>query len=293
VTEENQPWVEVDVKETPPPESPEPPKEEVPEPKPAPEYGSRAEKRIRQLVARAKELEDRATRAEALAAQREAESRRVAEQAKGTENSAISVYAQSLDTKLKTAEKRFQDAYEAADKEALLQAQHELIEAKLELKALDSWNKSQNSRTQAPAPAPAQVQAPQAPPQLNVAPATQEWMAKNPWFGRGEGKDPIATMAAVGVSEQLIAEGYDPSSAEFYEEVDRRIVENIPRLRAQEPRNPVVAGSRTPTRRIRLDEATVATSKKLGVALEDAARYAEKIQAAGNDYVTIDVKRRR
>lgn len=290
MTEENQSWVEVDVKDTKPPEVPDPPKEESPEPKPAPEYGSRAEKRIRQLVARAKELEDRATRAEALAAQREAESRRVAEQAKGTENSALSVYAQSLDTKLKTAEKRFQDAYEAADKEALLQAQNELLDAKLELKALDSWSKAQNSKAPAPVQAPTPAQAP---PQLNVAPATQEWMAKNPWFGRGEGKDPVATMAAVGVSEQLIAEGYDPASPEFYEEVDRRIVENIPRLRAQEPRNPVVAGSRTPTRRIRLDEATVATSKKLGVALEDAARYAEKIQAAGNDYVTIDVKRRR
>lgn len=290
MTEENQSWVEVDVKDTKPPEVPDPPKEESPEPKPAPEYGSRAEKRIRQLVARAKELEDRATRAEALAAQREAESRRVAEQAKGTENSALSVYAQSLDTKLKTAEKRFQDAYEAADKEALLQAQHELLDAKLELKALDSWSKAQNSKAPAPVQAPTPARAP---PQLNVAPATQEWMAKNPWFGRGEGKDPVATMAAVGVSEQLIAEGYDPASPEFYEEVDRRIVENIPRLRAQEPRNPVVAGSRTPTRRIRLDEATVATSKKLGVALEDAARYAEKIQAAGNDYVTIDVKRRR
>lgn len=290
MTEENQSWVEVDVKDTKPPEVPDPPKEESPEPKPAPEYGSRAEKRIRQLVARAKELEDRATRAEALAAQREAESRQVAEQAKGTENSALSVYAQSLDTKLKTAEKRFQDAYEAADKEALLQAQHELLDAKLELKALDSWSKAQNNKAPAPVQAPTPAQAP---PQLNVAPATQEWMAKNPWFGRGEGKDPVATMAAVGVSEQLIAEGYDPASPEFYEEVDRRIVENIPRLRAQEPRNPVVAGSRTPTRRIRLDEATVATSKKLGVALEDAARYAEKIQAAGNDYVTIDVKRRR
>lgn len=287
--EEQENWVEVDVNaETKAPETPAPVPEEAPKPKE--EYGSRAEKRIRQLVSKAKELEERAQRAEALAAQREVEVRRTAEQARGTEDSALSVYAQSLDTKLKTAEKRFQDAYEAADKEALLQAQHELIEAKLELKALDTWKKSQDSRPQSQ-PQPQNQPRPQ--PQLQVSPATQDWMNKNPWFGKGEGKDPVATMAAVGISEQLIAEGYDPSSAEFYEEVDRRIVDNIPRLRAQEPRNPVVAGSRTPLKRIRLDEGTVTTSKRLGVALEDAARYAEKISAAGDGYVTIDVKRRR
>lgn len=286
--EEQEKWVEVEVN----PKTPEPPKDETPvetqeEPKAEEKFGSRAEKRIRQLVAKTKELEERASRAEAAAHAKAQEAERATKQARGTEDSALSVYAQSLDTKLKTAEKRFQDAYEAADKEALLAAQHELIEAKLEMKALDTWKKGQAQQPQ-PQPQPQ----PQAAPQVKVAPATQAWMQKNPWFGKGDGKDTVATMAAVGISEELIAEGYDPGSEEFYEEVDKRLGDNLPRLR-REPRNPVAGQARTPSRRIRLDEATVAASRKLGASLEDTARYAEAIKDAGEGYVTIDVKRGR
>lgn len=286
--EEQEKWVEVEVN----PKTPEPPKDETPvetqeEPPPEEKYGSRAEKRIRQLVAKTKELEERASRAEALAQAKAQEAEKAAQQARGTEDSALSVYAQSLDSKLKTAEKRFQDAYEAADKEALLAAQHELIEAKLEMKALDTWKKGQAQQPQ-PQPQPQPEE-----PRARVAPATQSWMQKNPWFGKGDGKDTVATMAAVGISEELIAEGYDPNSEEFYEEVDKRLGDNLPRMRRQEPRNPVAGQARTPSRRIRLDEATVAASRKLGASLEDTARYAEAIKDAGEGYVTIDIKRGR
>ncbi len=289
--ENKEDWVEVDVAPTETPKADATPVENAPEEE---KVGHRAEKRIKQLLARVKDAEDRASRAEIAAEVKAKEAAEALEKAKGTETSAHTVYRNSLQDKIKVAEKRFQDAYDAADRDAILAAQNDLIEARLEVKALDAWERSNKVD---PAPAP-QAPAPQAPQQL--APATKEWMDSNPWFGRGANADRLATAAAVAISDDLVTEGYDPASTEFYEEVEKRLVAEMPRMASKiskgepEPRKPVVAGqSRTPSRRIRLDEGTVRASNRLGATLEDTARYMEKIQDAGDGYVNIDVKRGR
>ena len=289
--ENKEDWVEVDVAPTETPKADVTPVENAPEEE---KVGHRAEKRIKQLLARVKDAEERASRAEIAAEAKAKEAADALEKAKGTETSAHTVYRTSLQDKIKVAEKRFQDAYDAADRDAILAAQNDLIEARLEAKALDAWERSNKVD---PAPAP-QAPAPQAPQQL--APATKEWMDSNPWFGRGANADRLATAAAVAISDDLVTEGYDPASTEFYEEVEKRLVAEMPRMASKiskgepEPRKPVVAGqSRTPSRRIRLDEGTVRASNRLGATLEDTARYMEKIQDAGDGYVNIDVKRGR
>ena len=290
--ENKEDWVEVDVAPTETPKADVTPVENAPEEE---KVGHRAEKRIKQLLARVKDAEERASRAEIAAEAKAKEAADALEKAKGTETSAHTVYRNSLQDKIKVAEKRFQDAYDAADRDAILAAQNDLIEARLEVKALDAWERS-NKVDPAPAPQAPQPQAPQA----QLAPATKEWMDSNPWFGRGPNADRLATAAAVAISDDLVNEGYDPAGAEFYEEVEKRLVAEMPRMASKfskgepEPRKPVVAGqSRTPSRRIRLDEGTVRASSRLGATLEDTARYMEKIQDAGDGYVNIDVKRGR
>lgn len=298
MNEEKKDWVEVEVNsaapQTPPVETP----AEKESDKQDEDLGHRAQKRIRKLVATAKDLraENQQIKAE-LDAARKAAVEAVAK-ARDTESTAYDLYGKSAGDKIKLAEKRFQDAYDAADKEALLQAQHELIEAKLEVKALEAWQRAQKTpEVPAAQPAPArQEEGPQ------LAPITKTWMDDNPWFGRGPEADKTATAAAVAISDELIEEGHDPSTQEFYQEVEKRLVVEIPRMAAKlqrgggepEPRKPVVAGqSRTPGRRVRLDEGTVRASNRLGASLEDTARYLEKIQDAGDGYVTIDIKRGR
>ena len=288
---ENKDWVEVEVAPTETPKVDVTPVEAAPEEE---KVGHRAEKRIKQLLARVKDAEDRASRAESEAAAKAKEAADALEKAKGTETSAHTVYRNSLQDKIKVAEKRFQDAYDAADRDAILAAQNDLIEARLEVKALDAWERS--NKVEAPPPAPQ----PQPQQQQQLAPATKEWMDSNPWFGRGPNADRLATAAAVAISDDLVTEGYDPISTEFYEEVEKRLVAEMPRMSSKiskgepEPRKPVVAGqSRTPSRRIRLDEGTVKASQRLGATMEDTARYLEKIQDAGDGYVNIDIKRGR
>jgi hypothetical protein len=288
---ENKEWVEVEVAPTETPKADVTPVEVAPEEE---KVGHRAEKRIKQLLARVKDAEDRASRAETEAAAKAKEAIEALEKAKGTESSAHAVYRNSLQDKIKVAEKRFQDAYDAADRDALLAALKDLNEASLDNRALEAWDRSDKRVDTPPPPSPPQQQ------QVQLAPATKEWMDSNPWFGRGPDADRLATAAAVAISDDLVAEGFDPNGTEFYEEVEKRLVAEMPRLASKiskgepEPRKPVVAGqSRTPSRRIRLDEGTVRASNRLGASLEDTARYMEKIQDAGEGYVNIDIKRGR
>ena len=302
---EDKEWVEVEVN-SPAPESPKAdvtpvdvPQEKTEKPEDdVSELGHRAQKRIRKLLGTTKEMqaENQRLKEELEQARKVAEETRL--KAKETESTAYDLYGKSALDKVKLAEKRFQDAYDAADKESLLQAQHELIEAKLEVKALEAWQRNQK----APEPNPVAPQPTPQAPQQQLAPITKDWLDSNSWFGRGPNADRTATAIAVAISDDLLEEGYDPNSQEFYGEVEKRLVAEMPRMASKlgrgggepEPRKPVVAGqSRTPSRRIRLDEGTVKASQRLGATLEDTARYMEKIQDAGDGYVNIDIKRGR
>lgn len=297
---EDKEWVEVEV--TPTPEVPKADVTPVEEPKEKTaetvnDLGPRAQKRIRKLLATNKEMAAK----QHLLEEELKQTRLLAEEArlkaKETESSAYDIYGKSALDKVKLAEKRFQDAYDAADKEALLRANHDLIEATLEVKTLEAWQRSQKVAEPQGAPqAPQRQQTPQIPE------ITREWMDSNSWFGRGADADRLATAAAVAISDELIEEGFDPNSKEFYGEVEKRLVVEMPRMasklgrveKEKEPPAPVVAGqSRTPGKRIRLDEGTVKASQRLGASLEDTARYMEKIQEAGEGYVNIDIRRGR
>ena len=298
---EEKEWVEVEVN-APAPEAPK--ADAAPVEKPAEteekpddsELGHRAQKRIRKLVAERKEADEQAQRLkfELEALRKEADE--IRRKARESESTAYDLYGKSAQDKLAIAQKKIKDAFDSADKDALVEALDAMSDAKLEVRAIQAY------KTATPQGEPQQAPpAPPAPPQPQLAPATKEWMDSNPWFGRGPNADRTATAAAVAISDDLIEEGFDPASPEFYGEVEKRLVAEMPRLASKlgkekepEPRRPVVAGqSRTPGRRIRLDEGTVRASTRLGASLEDTARYMEKIQDAGDGYVNIDIKRGR
>ncbi len=284
---EDKQWVDVEVN------SAETPKVETPQEEEVSQMGPRAQKRIKQLVSKAHTLEAEVSKwkQEAEAAKKMAAE--AAEKVKGTESTANQVFRDSLQEKLKAAKAKWDAAYDAADKEAMFAAQSEMMATQVDLKALEAWQRNAETK-----PAPQKPQ-PQAPKQ-QIAPVTKQWMDNNPWFGRGENADRAATALAVAISDDLMQEGFDPASQDFYEEVEKRLLAEMPRManklsgREPEPRKPVVAGqSRNPSRRVRLDEGTVRASQRLGASLEDTARYAEAIQNAGDGYVTIDIKRGR
>jgi hypothetical protein len=121
-----------------------------------------------------------------------------------------------------------------------------------------------------------------------VDPKVEDWAERNPWYGR----DTAMTHAAWGIHKQLISvEGFDASSDEYYHELDRRIRETFPQKfqqsaapnqnRPQRNVQAVAPASRSSgvsnaRRTVKLTPSQVAIAKKLGVPLEEYAKYVKE-----------------
>ena len=112
-------------------------------------------------------------------------------------------------------------------------------------------------------------------------PKAEAWSEKNSWFG----KDTAMTYTAFDLHKTLTeTEGYDPSSDEYYAEIDKRIRLEFPHKfannsdTAEKTTKPVqtVASAKRSTRSgrqtVRLTSSQVAIAKKLGVPLEEYAK---------------------
>ena len=110
-------------------------------------------------------------------------------------------------------------------------------------------------------------------------PKAEDWASKNAWFGQ----DTAMTYTAFDLHKKLTEdEGYDPSSDEYYSEIDKRIRLEFPhkfdRKDPTETTKPVqtVASAKRTTktgrRTVKLTPSQVAIAKKLGVPLEEYAK---------------------
>ena len=112
-------------------------------------------------------------------------------------------------------------------------------------------------------------------------PKAEAWSEKNTWFG----KDTAMTYTAFDLHQKITDEGFDPSSDEYYAEIDKRIRLEFPHKFAnnndtaeKETTKPVqtVASAKRSTRSgrqtVRLTSSQVAIAKKLGVPLEEYAK---------------------
>ena len=116
---------------------------------------------------------------------------------------------------------------------------------------------------------------------VQISQKAQEWAAKNEWFGA----DRVMTQAAMAIDEELRAQGVVSDSDEYYNNVNKRMKEYFPQRFAQdstvkEPatKQPVqnVAGvSRRQGGRksVKLTKSQVVIAKKLGVPLEEYAKF--------------------
>ena len=92
------------------------------------------------------------------------------------------------------------------------------------------------------------------------------------------------TYAVFGLHKKLIEEErFDPQSDEYYTELDRRMAEEFPhkiKSQSKRPAQTVASASRTVSgrsgRKVRLTPSQVAIAKKLGVPLEEYAKYVKE-----------------
>ena len=106
-------------------------------------------------------------------------------------------------------------------------------------------------------------------------PKAETWASKNSWFGQ----DSAMTYTAFDLHKKLTeTEGFDPSSDEYYVEIDKRIRLEFPHkfdtMDVKETAKPVqtvasaTRSTKTGRKTVRLTPSQVAIAKKLGVPLE-------------------------
>ena len=110
-------------------------------------------------------------------------------------------------------------------------------------------------------------------------PKAEAWSEENPWFGQ----DTAMTYTAFDLHAKLVdQEGFDPSSDEYYKEIDKRIRLEFPHkfdkkdvTDSTKPPQTVASAKRSTKssrKTVRLTSSEVAIAKKLGVPLEEYAK---------------------
>lgn len=193
---------------------------------------------------------------------------------------------QEFDNRLKVQETLARDKLKSAidlnDVDGQIEAQRMLANLAVENERLRGQKFRQQQEAAAPPPQPAYV--PPAP-QPRPDPKAQAWADRNQWFGTDE----VMTLAAFNFHKKLVeVEGFDPTSDDYYGELDRRIRSEFPHKfqparPAAAPAAAPVASARPATRtegkkQIRLTPSQVAIANRLGVSLESYARQIQKLQ---------------
>ena len=114
-------------------------------------------------------------------------------------------------------------------------------------------------------------------------PEAEAWAVNNRWFGQ----DRPMTFTAFEHHKDLMNEGIDPKSEEYYSEIDKRIRVDFPHKFAKggnrettRPVQSVASANRSvkPGRQtVKLTPSQVAIAKKLGVPLEDYAKQLRQL----------------
>ena len=178
---------------------------------------------------------------------------------------------------LEKAKRKYKEAYDAGDADALVEAQEAFTAAKLKADRLDNFRPTP-LQTEEKGVEPQQIV--QAPRPDNRALA---WQEKNRWFG----DDEEMTSFALGLHQKLVKGGVDPTSDEYYERIDSRMRQVFPDAfdspddseKVEKPtraKASVVAPATrsTASKKIVLTQTQVNIAKRLGVPLE---LYAKKV----------------
>ena len=136
-------------------------------------------------------------------------------------------YAETLQAKaeaeMEMARRKYKEAQESYDSDAMLEAQENLTDAKMKLESAKNFK---------PTPLQNDNSAVQIQPSSQEAPRlddkTLRWQAKNQWFGTPGYEE--MTAFALGLHQKLVATGVDPRSDDYFARVDGRLKQVFPEL---------------------------------------------------------------
>ena len=244
------------------------------------EYSEKVQKRIKRLTFQAKEAERREKAAVEYARGLKNQFENSEKKFQETDTNYLKEYNARVDSERDKAKAELKVALDSQDADQIMEAQDKLTKLAVEkekvsmtLAEKESKNKEIESQPQA------QNQAPQ--PQISSR--AQDWATDNEWFG----SDRVLTSAAMGIHEDLLQEGIDAESDVYYNQINKRMKEYFPqkfaessteeKTKATPVQNVASVSRRSGGRKsVKLTKSQVVIAKKLGVPLEEYAKYVKE-----------------
>ena len=262
------------------------------------QYSESVQKRINRLTKKMREAERNEQEALGYAQQVQAESEKIKTRLKQVDHGYMSEYSGRIAAEEKSAEEALKQAVRSADPDATVSAQSRLTEIQVQKSKLEEAKRVSEARAQQQKAAQQQQQQQQQQPQqqqqqqIQRDPRAEEWARKNKWFSMAQTpqRDVAMTGAARAIHEVLVEEeGFDPTSDEYYDEIDLRIRDMFPdNFSGSEPASQtngtarrgaqtVAGASRSRTgrnrRKVKLTPSQRTIAAKLGVPESEYAKY--------------------
>lgn len=252
------------------------------------EYSAKVKKRIEKMTAKLREAERREQAALEYAKQVQANLQQMQARVQTLDQGYLTESKGRIESQISIAEANLQDAVERGDGRAVVEAQKLLSQLMIQQDQLSRAAAQRPQPTQQPVvPQAYQQPAYQQPPQPAPRapdPRAEKWAEDNEWFGT----DQVMTNGAFAIHAQLEQEGFDLSSDEYYDELNRRIRKEFPHKFRKPQVNtnvdapgvaPATRGasvSQSGRRTIKLTPSEVAMAKRIGVPLEEYAKYVRR-----------------
>ena len=251
------------------------------------DYSKGVQSRIAKLTRKMREAERREQAAVEYAQAVEQKRQMDQERFQKVDSDFTKKFEENIKTGMDSAQKELAMAIESGDATAQVEANKRIATLAFENAKLE-----QRKQTQPVEQKPVQLsdggklpeQTPQSLPQPD--PMAEAWAGRNTWFGT----DRAMTFTAFEIHKDLVNEGFDPQSSEYYAEVDNRIKVDFPHKfgntetkQTIKPVQSVASAQRSvkPGRKtVRLTSSQVAIAKKLGVPLEEYAKQIKLTEGA-------------
>ena len=252
------------------------------------DYGQKVQSRIDKLTKKLREAERREQAAVQYAQGVQKEAQDQAARSNQIDTGYVTEFADRVEAQMTQAKNELKQAMDLGDVDKQVEAQAKISRLSIEEERAAS-HKAQRERLQKEMQAqgvdPNQPQMPQQPmprqpaPPRQPDPKAQEWAEKNEWFGTDE---PM-TLTSFSIHRKLMEEGFDPKSDSYYSEVDKRMRDTFPHKFEQKvsPSQTVASANRAAPGKarkgsVRLTPSQVAIAKKLGVPLQEYAKYVKE-----------------
>ena len=245
------------------------------------DYSDKVQKRIKKLTFQAKEAERRERAAVEYAKGLKSKYESAEKKFEETDTNYLKEYNARIDSERDKAKSELKVALDSQDADLIMEAQDKLTKLAVEKEKVSiTLNEKESRKKEVESqPVEEQNQAPQ--PQISTR--AQEWATDNEWFG----SDRVLTSAAMGIHEDLLQEGIDAETDAYYNQINKRMKEYFPqkfaessteeKTKAAPVQNVASVSRRSGGRKsVKLTKSQVVIAKKLGVPLEEYAKYVKE-----------------